>query len=45
MPSIAEIENKIEDIVAKYRATGATGDFIYDFIQKRKKIDMHNMHI
>ncbi|SHK24260.1 DNA methyltransferase [Fibrobacter sp. UWB12] len=32
MPSIAEIENKIEDIVAKYRATGASGDFIYDFI-------------
>lgn len=32
MPSIAEIENKIEDIVAKYRETGATGDFIYDFI-------------
>jgi type I restriction-modification system DNA methylase subunit len=32
MPSIAEIENKIEDIVAKYRETGASGDFIYDFI-------------
>jgi len=32
MPSIAEIENKIEDLVAKYRETGATGDFIYDFI-------------
>lgn len=32
MPSIAEIENKIEDIVAKYREIGASGDFIYDFI-------------
>ena len=32
MPSIAEIENKIEDIVAKYRETGVSGNFIYDFI-------------